>query len=193
MLRNALRARASPPEMEYIAIRENMAMAQAQQQSDTASDSCWARIFPVKSPRNSCALKSPGGRAIIPASYQSSGIGIDDYRSQFRVKINGNIGNRARFVRIEARRNPHSGVFAGCRYHDGFIDRQNTTNARVDYPQFAPVGTVPIYQALEKVDGIAENLTWEIFRDTLIEQAEQGVDYHHAGVLLQLCRSRRSV
>jgi phosphomethylpyrimidine synthase len=81
------------------------------------------------------------------------------------------------------------GLSLGCRYDYGFIYRKkyprNTEWIIRNSP--VPIGTVPIYQALEKVKGVAENLTWEIFRDTLIEQAEQGVSYFtiHAGVLLR--------
>jgi len=70
--------------------------------------------------------------------------------------------------------------------------KKHSRNPRVDYPHSpVPIGTVPIYQALEKVDGKAEELTWEMFRDTLIEQAEQGVDYFtiHAGCGWRMCRS----
>ena len=78
----------------------------------------------------------------------------------------------------------------GSRHNDGSFYRKNIHTTREwiirNYP--VPVGTVPIYQALEKVNGVAEDLTWEVYRDTLIEQAEQGVDYFtiHAGVLLRL-------
>ena len=107
----------------------------------------------------------------------------------FLVKINANIGNSAvsQFDRRGSREDD-LGDPLGRGHRDGPLDRQaHPRDARVDPAQLpVPIGTVPIYQALEKVDGKAEELTWPIFRDTLIEQAEQGVDYFtiHAGVRL---------
>jgi phosphomethylpyrimidine synthase len=107
------------------------------------------------------------------------------------VKINGNLGNSALSSSSidEEVEKMVWGIRWGARHHHGFVHRQeHSRNPRMDdcAMRRCPIGTVPIYQALEKVDGKAEELTWEMFRDTLIEQAEQGVDYFtiHAGVLL---------
>jgi phosphomethylpyrimidine synthase len=108
----------------------------------------------------------------------------------FLVKINANIGNSAVTSSIEEE--VEKAVWA-CRWGaDNIMDLSTGENIHETREWIirnspVPIGTVPIYQALEKVNGVAEDLTWEIFRDTLIEQAEQGVDYFtiHAGVLLR--------
>ncbi|MBM3579667.1 MAG: phosphomethylpyrimidine synthase ThiC [Alphaproteobacteria bacterium] len=157
-------------EMEYIAIRENM----------TRSNKITAEFV-----RDEVA----SGRAIIPANINHPEAEPMIIGRNFLVKINANIGNSAIFSGVEEE--VEKMIWATRFGTDTLMDLstgRNIHNIREwiirNCP--VPVGTVPIYQALEKVDGIAEELTWEIFRDTLIEQAQQGVDYFtiHAGVRL---------
>ncbi len=181
------------PEMEYIAIRENMALAQAKEQGLLAEqhpgESFGANIPNEITPefvRSEVAL----GRAVIPANINHTELEPMIIGRNFLVKINGNIGNSALGSSIEEE---VAKLTWGIRWGaDTMMDLSTGKNIHETREWIirnspVPVGTVPIYQALEKVDGIAENLTWEIFRDTLIEQAEQGVDYFtiHAGVLLR--------
>jgi phosphomethylpyrimidine synthase len=129
------------------------------------------------------------GRAIIPSNINHPECEPMAIGRNFLVKINANIGNSAVASDV-ASRSRQDGLVdpLGRGHRHGPVHRaQHPRHARMDHPQQpVPIGTVPIYQALEKVGGIAEDLTWEIFRDTLIEQAEQGVDYFtiHAGVRL---------
>ena len=131
------------------------------------------------------------GRAIIPANINHPELEPMIIGRNFPVKINANIGNSA--VSLVDRRGSGEaalGDAVGRRHGDGSVDRQATSTRRASgscATRAVPIGTVPIYQALEKVGGRPEDLTWEIYRDTLIEQAEQGVDYFtvHAGVLLR--------
>ncbi|HEX7763686.1 MAG TPA: phosphomethylpyrimidine synthase ThiC, partial [Cellvibrio sp.] len=130
------------------------------------------------------------GRAIIPANINHPELEPMIIGRNSLVKINGNIGNSALGSSIEEEVEKLTwGASWGA---DTVMDLSTGKNIHetrewIIRNSHVPIGTVPIYQALEKVDGIAENLTWEIFRDTLIEQAEQGVDYFtiHAGVLLR--------
>jgi phosphomethylpyrimidine synthase len=181
------------PEMEYIAIRENMSWQQAKAlgvlNQQHAGESFGAKIpdeITAEFVRQEVAL----GRAIIPANINHPELEPMIIGRNFLVKINGNIGNSAVTSSIEEE---VAKLTWGTRWGaDTIMDLSTGKNIHetrewIIRNSHVPIGTVPIYQALEKVDGIAENLTWEIFRDTLIEQAEQGVDYFtiHAGVLLR--------
>ena len=184
------------PEMEYIAIRETMRLAADQTDSTRRHDltfqhkgeSFGAAIPKVITPefvRSEVAR----GRAIIPANINHPELEPMIIGRNFLVKINTNIGNSAvaSSIEEEVEKMRWSIKWGG----DTLMDL--STGKNIHQPREwilrncpVPVGTVPIYQALEKVNGRAEDLTWEIFRDTLIEQAEQGVDYFtiHAGVRL---------
>lgn len=178
------------PEMEYIAIRENQRIEEMNVGHQHAGESFGART-PVKwiTPefvRDEIAA----GRAIIPNNINHPESEPMIIGRNFLVKINANIGNSAVTSSIEEE--VEKAVWA-CRWGaDTIMDLSTGKNIHETREWIirnspVPIGTVPIYQALEKVNGKAENLTWEIFRDTLIEQAEQGVDYFtiHAGVLLR--------
>ncbi len=164
------------PEMEFIAIRENLGREAAAMKS---------RITP-EFVRNEIAR----GRAIIPNNINHPETEPMIIGRNFLVKINANIGNSAVASSIEEE---VSKMAWATRWGaDTVMDLSTGKNIHETREWIlrnspVPIGTVPIYQALEKVDGIAEELTWELYRDTLIEQAEQGVDYFtiHAGVLLR--------
>ena len=183
------------PEMEYVALRENGRrewMAQYQQDAARelrlAGNSMGAAIPKIITPefvRDEVAR----GRAIIPANINHPEIEPMAIGRNFKVKINANIGNSAVTSSIEEE--VEKLVWAIRWGADNVMDLStgkniHTTRDWIVRNSPVPIGTVPIYQALEKVGGIAEDLTWPIFRDTLIEQAEQGVDYFtiHAGVRL---------
>jgi len=175
------------PEMEYIAIRENQGRARA---AETARDgeSFGATIPEFVTPefvRDEVAR----GRAIIPANVNHPEAEPMIIGRNFLVKINANIGNSV--VASSIAEEVEKMVWAIRWGADTVMDLSTGANIHETREWIirnapVPIGTVPIYQALEKVGGIAEDLTWEIFRDTLIEQAEQGVDYFtiHAGVRL---------
>ena len=136
------------------------------------------------------------GRAIIPANINHPEVEPMAIGRNFLVKINANIGNSAVTSSIEEE--VEKLVWAIRWGADNVMDLStgkniHTTRDWIVRNSPVPIGTVPIYQALEKVGGIAEDLTWEIFRDTLIEQAEQGVDYFtiHAGCAWPTSTSRR--
>jgi len=181
------------PEMEYIAIRENMALAQAKEQGvldkQHAGNDFGANI-PKEYTGEFVRKEVAEGRAIIPANINHPELEPMIIGRNFLVKINGNIGNSALGSSIEEEVEK---LTWGTRWGaDTIMDLSTGKNIHetrewIIRNSHVPIGTVPIYQALEKVDGVAEDLTWEIFRDTLIEQAEQGVDYFtiHAGVLLR--------
>ena len=181
------------PEMEYIAIRENMALSQAKEQGQLNQQHA-GQDFGANIPREYSAefvrAEVALGRAIIPANINHPELEPMIIGRNFLVKINGNIGNSALSSSIEQEVEK---LTWGTRWGaDTVMDLSTGKNIHETREWIirnapVPIGTVPIYQALEKVDGVAENLTWEIFRDTLIEQAEQGVDYFtiHAGVLLR--------
>jgi phosphomethylpyrimidine synthase len=130
------------------------------------------------------------GRAIIPANINHPNLEPMIIGRNFLVKFNGNIGNSAVGSSIEEE---VAKLVWGIRWGSDTVMDLSTgkhiheTREWIIRNSPVPIGTVPIYQALEKVGGVAEDLTWELFRDTLIEQAEQGVDYFtiHAGVLLR--------
>ncbi len=175
-------------EMEYIAIRENMAREDLAKNSNYKGESFGANIpkfITAEFVRNEVA----SGRAIIPANINHPESEPMIIGRNFLVKINANIGNSAIFSSVEDE--IEKMIWATRFGADTLMDLstgKNIHNIREwiirNCP--VPVGTVPIYQALEKVGGIAEELNWEIFKDTLIEQCEQGVDYFtiHAGVRL---------
>ena len=172
------------PEMEYVAIRENQ-----QLETWTASFSKGGRPaipFTAEFVRKEIAE----GRAIIPANINHPELEPMIIGRKFRVKINANIGNSALGSCIEEE--VDKAVWA-CRWGADTVMDLSTgkdihrTREWILRNSPVPIGTVPIYQALEKAGGQAENLSWELYRDTLIEQAEQGVDYFtiHAGILLR--------
>lgn len=189
------------PEMEYIAIRENQKReeynASLNGQADTLCQQHAGENFGAV-PLHKLKSISPEfvreevakGRAIIPANINHPESEPMIIGRNFLVKINANIGNSAVTSSIEEE--VEKAVWS-CRWGaDTIMDLSTGKNIHETREWIirnspVPIGTVPIYQALEKVNGKAEDLTWEIFRDTLIEQAEQGVDYFtiHAGVLLR--------
>jgi phosphomethylpyrimidine synthase len=175
------------PEMEYVAIRENL----RRQQGDAFirdGEDFGAEIPDFCTPefvRDEIAR----GRAIIPANINHTELEPMIIGRNFLVKINANIGNSAVLSHVsdEVDKMVWS-IRCGADTVMDLSTGRNIHNIRdwIVRNSPAPIGTVPIYQALEKVNGVAEDLTWEVFRDTLIEQAEQGVDYFtiHAGVRL---------
>jgi len=181
------------PEMEYIAIRENMKLAEAREagllKEQHAGHSFGAAI-PKEITPEFVRSEVARGRAIIPANINHVELEPMIIGRNFLVKINGNIGNSALGSSIEEE---VAKLTWGIRWGSDTVMDLSTgkhiheTREWIIRNSPVPIGTVPIYQALEKVGGIAEDLTWELFRDTLIEQAEQGVDYFtiHAGVLLR--------
>jgi len=188
------------PEMEFVALREN------QRRLDLAED--WRNKYGVDAERETRLRGNPmgaaipreitpefvreevaRGRAIIPANINHTELEPMAIGRNFLVKINANIGNSAVTSSIEEE--VEKLVWAIRWGADNVMDLStgkhiHTTRDWIVRNSPVPIGTVPIYQALEKVGGVAEDLTWEIYRDTLIEQAEQGVDYFtiHAGVRL---------
>jgi phosphomethylpyrimidine synthase len=181
------------PEMEYIAIRENQKrltlMDNAEREARLKGNSFGANLPNEITPefvRDEIAR----GRAIIPANINHPETEPMIIGRNFLVKINANIGNSAITSSIEEE--VEKMVWSTRWGADTVMDLSTGKNIHetrewIIRNSAVPIGTVPIYQALEKVDGKPEELTWEIYRDTLIEQAEQGVDYYtiHAGVLLR--------
>ncbi|MEP6355521.1 MAG: phosphomethylpyrimidine synthase ThiC [Hyphomicrobiales bacterium] len=175
-------------EMEYIAIRENLGREQAAKDAQRDGESFGAEIPDYITPefvRDEVAR----GRAVIPANINHPEVEPMIIGRNFLVKINANIGNSA--VTSSMEEEVDKMVWATRWGADNVMDLstgRNIHNIRewIIRNSASPIGTVPIYQALEKVNGIAEDLTWEVYRDTLIEQCEQGVDYFtiHAGVRL---------
>ena len=178
------------PEMEFVAIRENqradIAAEIAKQHPGESFGAVIPRVITPEFVRDEVAR----GRAIIPANINHPEIEPMIIGRNFLVKINANIGNSALSSSIDEE--VEKLVWAIRWGSDTAMDLSTGKNIHetrewVIRNSPVPIGTVPIYQALEKVGGKAEELTWDIFRDTLIEQAEQGVDYFtiHAGVLLR--------
>ena len=178
-------------EMEYVAIRENLGRKKMLENAEKAvalGESFGAEIPPFITPefvRDEIAR----GRAIIPANINHGELEPMIIGRNFLVKINANIGNSA--VASSVEEEVDKMVWAIRWGADTVMDLstgRNIHNTRewIIRNSPVPIGTVPIYQALEKVGGVAEDLSWEVYRDTLIEQAEQGVDYFtvHAGVRL---------
>jgi len=180
-------------EMEYVAIRENMKLQEARAagllKQQHAGHSFGANI-PKEITAEFVREEIARGRAIIPANINHTELEPMIIGRNFLVKINGNIGNSALGSSIEEE---VAKLTWGIRWGSDTVMDLSTgkhiheTREWIIRNSPVPIGTVPIYQALEKVNGVAEDLTWELFRDTLIEQAEQGVDYFtiHAGVLLR--------
>lgn len=184
------------PEMEYVAIREN------QKLTELRKDPAYKKLL-KQHPGESFGAELPEemtaefvrsevarGRAIIPANINHPEVEPMIIGRNFRVKVNTNIGNSAvtSSIEEEVEKMAWSARWGGDTLMDLSTGKNiHETREWILRNSPMPIGTVPIYQALEKVNGKAEDLTWEIFRDTLIEQAEQGVDYFtiHAGVRLQ--------
>jgi phosphomethylpyrimidine synthase len=189
------------PEMEYIAIRENQGLellkdalksngklVSSRYQQHPGSS--WGANIPDRITPEFVREEVARGRAIIPANINHPESEPMIIGRHFLVKINANIGNSALASSIEEE--VEKMIWATRWGADTVMDLSTGKNIHETREWIirnspVPIGTVPIYQALEKVDGKVEELTWEIFRDTLIEQAEQGVDYFtiHAGVLLR--------
>jgi phosphomethylpyrimidine synthase len=187
------------PEMEYISIRENQRIDELKEQLngqyEVMSHQHPGQSFGANTPKEYISpefvrQEVAAGRAVIPSNINHPETEPMIIGRNFLVKINANIGNSAVTSSIEEE--VEKTVWA-CRWGaDTIMDLSTGKNIHetrewVIRNSPVPIGTVPIYQALEKVNGKAEDLTWELFRDTLIEQAEQGVDYFtiHAGVLLR--------
>ncbi|HCR86301.1 MAG TPA: phosphomethylpyrimidine synthase ThiC [Alphaproteobacteria bacterium] len=175
------------PEMEYIAIRENLGLEKLRKNSKGGFS--WGASIPDEITPEFVRDEIARGRAIIPCNINHPETEPMIIGRNFLVKINANIGNSA--VTSSIGEEVEKMVWATRWGADTIMDLStgkniHTTREWIMRNSPVPVGTVPIYQALEKVGGIAEELTWEIYRDTLIEQAEQGVDYFtiHAGVRL---------
>ena len=179
------------PEMEYIALREN-------QRTDLLSDLLrkqhpghdFGASIPKQITPEFVRHEVARGRAIIPANINHPETEPMIIGRNFLVKINANIGNSAlgSSIQEEVEKMTWAIRWGGDTVMDLSTGKHiHETREWIIRNSPVPIGTVPIYQALEKVDGKAEDLTWEIYRDTLIEQAEQGVDYFtiHAGVLLR--------
>ena len=190
------------PEMEFIAIRENMKLQSLAQNIETSPDEVRNSLFHQHSGKSFGASipkeitpefvrsEVARGRAIIPANINHPELEPMIIGRNFLVKINANIGNSAVASSIEEE--VEKMRWATKWGADTLMDLSTGKNIHRTREWIirncpVPVGTVPIYQALEKVRGKPEDLTWDIFKDTLIEQAEQGVDYFtiHAGVLLR--------
>ncbi|NHZ36262.1 phosphomethylpyrimidine synthase ThiC [Massilia rubra] len=193
------------PEMEYVAIRENLRRQEYLQELEASGPmgKRSAQLLGRQHPGQSFGASIPDtitaefvreeiarGRAIIPANINHPEVEPMIIGRNFLVKINANIGNSA--VTSSIGEEVEKMTWAIRWGADNVMDLStgkhiHETREWIIRNSPVPIGTVPIYQALEKVNGKAEDLTWEIFRDTLIEQAEQGVDYFtiHAGVLLR--------
>ena len=177
------------PEMEYIAIRETQKQHELTDMRQHDGENFGANAPTVITPEF-VRSEVAAGRAIIPNNINHPESEPMIIGRNFLVKINANIGNSALGSSIDEE---VSKMTWATRWGADNIMDLSTGNHIHETREWlirnspVPIGTVPIYQALEKVDGVAEDLTWEIFRDTLIEQAEQGVDYFtiHAGVLLR--------
>lgn len=180
------------PEMEFIAIRENMGRERVR--SELLRTQHPGRDFGARLPQNIAPEfvrdEVAAGRAIIPSNINHPEAEPMIIGRNFLVKINANIGNSAVTSSIEEE--VEKLVWSTRWGADTVMDLStgryiHETREWILRNSPVPIGTVPIYQALEKTNGIAEDLTWELFRDTLLEQAEQGVDYFtiHAGVLLR--------
>ena len=180
------------PEMEYIAIRENLKREEVKDATlllQHKGQSFGASI-PEQITAEFVRAEVARGRAIIPVNINHPECEPMIIGRNFLIKVNANIGNSAVTSSIEEE--VEKLVWSAKWGADTVMDLSTGRNIHETREWImrnspVPIGTVPIYQALEKVNGVAEDLTWEIFRDTLIEQAEQGVDYFtiHAGVLLR--------
>mgnify|MGYP000259408055 CR=1 FL=1 len=185
------------PEMHFIAIRENARLQELRASYEAAGylrrrhrGEAFGATLPEEVTAEFVRDEVARGRAIIPANINHPELEPMIIGRNFRVKINANIGNSAVTSSIaeEVEKMVWSTRWGGDTVMDLSTGKHiHETREWILRNSPVPIGTVPIYQALEKVDGKAEELTWELFRDTLIEQAEQGVDYFtiHAGVLLR--------
>ncbi|MCC7006838.1 MAG: phosphomethylpyrimidine synthase ThiC [Ottowia sp.] len=183
-------------EMEYVALRESLGLEQLRQDPryeallrQHAGHSYGANL-PQEVTPEFVRQEVASGRAIIPANINHPELEPMIIGRNFRVKINGNLGNSA--VTSSLAEEVEKMVWSARWGADTIMDLStgkhiHETREWIIRNSPVPIGTVPIYQALDKTGGIAEDLTWAMFRDTLIEQAEQGVDYFtiHAGVLLR--------
>ncbi len=176
------------PEMEFVAIRENQ-LREASAAPRDGED--WGAQIPDHVTPEFVRSEIAAGRAIIPANINHPELEPMIIGRNFLVKVNANMGTSA--VTSSMEEEVEKLVWAIRWGADTVMDLstgRNIHNTRewIIRNSPVPIGTVPIYQALEKVNGVAEDLTWEVFRDTLIEQAEQGVDYFtiHAGVRLHM-------
>jgi phosphomethylpyrimidine synthase len=178
------------PEMEYIAIRENCKWQDYKDQIGQQKGESFGANIPDEITPEFVRDEVARGRAVIPANINHPESEPMIIGRNFMVKINGNIGNSALGSSIDEEVDK---MVWGIRWGaDTIMDLSTGKNIHETREWIirnspVPIGTVPIYQALEKVNGVAEDLTWAVFRDTLIEQAEQGVDYFtiHAGVRLK--------
>ena len=178
------------PEMEFIAIRENCRWQEYKDHIGQHKGENFGASIPQTITPEFVRDEVARGRAIIPSNINHPETEPMIVGRNFLVKINGNIGNSALGSSIDEEVDK---MVWGIRWGaDTIMDLSTGKNIHETREWIirnspVPIGTVPIYQALEKVNGVAEDLTWEIFRDTLIEQAEQGVDYFtiHAGVRLK--------
>lgn len=177
------------PEMEYIALRENMRQAQEFDLRQQHSGRSWGASIPTEITPEFVRDEVARGRAVVPANLCHPELEPMIIGRNFLVKVNANIGNSA--VTSSIGKEVEKLVWATRWGADTVMDLStgkdiHQTREWILRNSPVPIGTVPIYQALEKVGGVAEDLTWEMYRDTLIEQAEQGVDYFtvHAGVRL---------
>ena len=181
------------PEMEFIAIRENQGLKEAKERG-LISNRHMGESFGAKIPEEITPEfvrdEVAAGRAIIPLNINHPESEPMIIGRNFKIKVNSNIGNSAVTSSIEEE--VHKMTWSTKWGADTVMDLStgkhiHQTREWIIRNSPVPIGTVPIYQALEKVNGVAEDLNWEVFRDTLIEQAEQGVDYFtiHAGVLLR--------
>ena len=178
------------PEMEYIAIRENQKLQEQKALTEQHPGESFGANIPKEITPEFVRKEVAEGRAIIPNNINHPESEPMIIGRNFLVKINANIGNSAVTSTIEEE--VEKMVWATRWGADTVMDLSTGQNIHETREWIirnspVPIGTVPIYQALEKVNGKAEDLTWELFRDTLIEQAEQGVDYFtiHAGVRLK--------
>ncbi|MEE8387310.1 MAG: phosphomethylpyrimidine synthase ThiC, partial [Acidiferrobacterales bacterium] len=191
-------ARASiiTPEMEFVAIRENLQLQELRDKPEYEKllkqhpGNSWGASIPQEITSEFVRDEIARGRAIIPANINHPELEPVIIGRNFLVKINTNIGNSvvSSSIEEEVEKMVWSARWGGDTLMDLSTGKNiHETREWILRNSPVPVGTVPIYQALEKVDGEPEDLTWEIYRDTLIEQAEQGVDYFtiHAGVRLQ--------
>ncbi|HYL00656.1 MAG TPA: phosphomethylpyrimidine synthase ThiC, partial [Steroidobacteraceae bacterium] len=175
------------PEMEYVALRENLGRERS---AGAARDgNSWGAVLPEQVTPEFVRAEIAAGRAILPANVNHPESEPMIIGRNFLVKINANIGNSA--VTSSTAEEVDKMVWAIRWGADTVMDLSTGRNIHTIREWIlrnapVPIGTVPIYQALEKVGGVAEELSWEVYRDTLIEQAEQGVDYFtiHAGVRL---------
>ena len=184
------------PEMEYVALRESLNLASLrkdpryQQILKQHPGHSYGANLPEEVTPEFVRQEIAAGRAIIPANINHPELEPMIIGRNFRVKINGNLGNSA--VTSSINEEVEKMIWSIRWGADTIMDLSTGDNIHETREWIirnspVPIGTVPIYQALDKVAGKAEDLTWEIFKDTLIEQAEQGVDYFtiHAGVLLR--------